>query len=151
MKKLSILICMMAWLVACDDDNNNLADEKVKQVQQAVAAGQWRITYFFDTDSNQTSNFTGYIFEFGAGNALTATNGSNNYLGTWSVTDDDNSKDDNNNAFDDIDFNIGFTTPPNFVELSEDWEILSQSATKIELRHVSGGNGGTDFLTFEKI
>ncbi|MEZ4988540.1 MAG: hypothetical protein R2795_26535 [Saprospiraceae bacterium] len=38
-----------------------------------------------------------------------------------------------------------------FEELNEDWEIISQSDTRIELVHVSGGNGGTDYLTFERI
>ncbi len=50
----------------------------------------------------------------------------------------------------DIDFNIFFASPADFAELSDDWEIISHSATKIELRDVSGGNGGTDLLTFEK-
>ena len=50
----------------------------------------------------------------------------------------------------DIDFNIFFSSPADFAELSEDWDIISHSASKIELKHVSGGNGGTDLLTFEK-
>jgi hypothetical protein len=42
--------------------------------------------------------------------------------------------------------------PADFIDdLSDDWDILSYSATKIELIDVSGGNGGTDYLTFEKI
>ena len=43
-----------------------------------------------------------------------------------------------------IDFNIFFATPADFNELSEDWNIISYSANKIELIHESGGNGGTD-------
>ncbi len=50
----------------------------------------------------------------------------------------------------DIDFNIFFASPADFEELSDDWEIISHSASKIELRDVSGGNGGVDLLTFEK-
>jgi hypothetical protein len=49
-----------------------------------------------------------------------------------------------------IDFNIFFASPADFAELSDDWEIISHSASKIELRDVSGGNGGVDLLTFEK-
>ncbi|MCM4152822.1 hypothetical protein DHD05_14595 [Arenibacter sp. N53] len=49
-----------------------------------------------------------------------------------------------------IDFNIFFASPADFAELSEDWDIISHSSTKIELKHVSGGNGGTDLLTLEK-
>lgn len=50
----------------------------------------------------------------------------------------------------DIDFNIFFSSPADFAELTEDWDIISHTASKIELKHVSGGNGGTDLLTFEK-
>ncbi len=54
------------------------------------------------------------------------------------------------NTSGDIDFNIFFASPADFAELSEDWDIISHTASKIELKHVSGGNGGTDLLTFEK-
>jgi hypothetical protein len=36
-----------------------------------------------------------------------------------------------------------------FEDLNDDWDIISHSPTKIELKDVSGGNGGTDYLTFE--
>ena len=69
------------------------------------------------------------------------------YTGTWSVT---NSSSSSSSSSDDIDFNILFNSPPNFEELSEDWDIISHTSAKIELIHVSGGNGGTDYLTFER-
>jgi hypothetical protein len=50
----------------------------------------------------------------------------------------------------DIDFNIFFASPADFTELSEDWDIISHTASKIELYHLSRGNGETDHLTFEK-
>lgn len=44
-----------------------------------------------------------------------------------------------------------FSSPAVFAdELTDDWDIISYSATKIQLIDVSGGNGGTDYLTFEK-
>lgn len=49
-----------------------------------------------------------------------------------------------------IDFNILFASPEDFNELSEDWNIVSYSNTKIELIHISGGDGETDLLTLEK-
>jgi hypothetical protein len=56
----------------------------------------------------------------------------------------------NDDSLDDLDFTISFASPDNFTELSEDWKVLSRTDSKIELKHVSGGNGGTDLLTFEK-
>lgn len=49
---------------------------------------------------------------------------------------------------DDLDFNFNLSNE--FEDLSDDWDIISQSSTKIELIDVSGGNGGTDYLSFQK-
>ena len=153
MKKELFGLLIILFIAACDDgdDDKKSSNANITEVQNTAVNGQWRVTYFFDTDSEETDNFNGYVFEFDADNNLTATNGSNNFSGSWSVTDDDSGDDSNHGDFDDIDFNIAFATPPNFEELSEDWEIISLTSTKIELRHVSGGNGGTDLLTFEKV
>ena len=152
MQKVFFFLLTITVFAACadnDDNDRRNSDEAITDVQNTAANGQWRITYFFDTDKEETDNFTGYIFEFNNGDILTTTNGSNNYSGRWSVTHDGSH--DDNSKFADIDFNIEFTSPDDFEELSEDWEIISLSDSKIELRHVSGGNGGTDLLTFEKI
>jgi hypothetical protein len=133
------------------DDDNNPADNsaEIQNVINTAGSGNWVITYFFDTDSDETSNYSGYEFTFGENGVLTASNETNTYTGTWSVTDDSNSSDDSSDD-DDIDFNISFMSPANFEELSDDWDIISHSSTKIELIDISGGNGGTDYLTFEK-
>lgn len=128
-----------------DDSSSNSVDPT--PVINTAASGNWRITLFNDSGTDETNNFTGYNFTFGSGNVLTATNGTNTYTGTWSVTSDDSGDDSPSN---DLDFNIAFASPPNFEELTEDWNIISYTTTKIQLIHVSGGNGGTDYLTFEK-
>jgi hypothetical protein len=35
-------------------------------------------------------------------------------------------------------------------ELNEDWRIVEQTAFKITLEHISGGNGDTDRLILER-
>jgi hypothetical protein len=45
---------------------------------------------------------------------------------------------------------LSFTAPSDFEDLSDDRHILEQTADKIRLEDVSGGNGGTDYLNFEK-
>ena len=100
-----------------------------------------------DSGEDKTASFNGYNFTFGSNNLLTANNGTNNYTGYWSV---ENSNSNDDSPSNDLDFNITFSTPLQFVELSDDWEILQRSATVISLTDVSGGNGGTDFLTFTK-
>ena len=146
------MFILLAFLIigACDDDDSG-ANSKVTEVETKAISGQWIITYFADHDSYETDNFTGYVFEFGSDNHVRATLGSTTVYGSWSVTSDDSGDDNSNGEFEDIDFNISFSAPPDFEELSEDWEIIFLTNTKIELRHVSGGNGGTDLLTFENI
>lgn len=150
LKLIPILLCIFMLNVASmcsNDDNNSNPPADPTPVINTVNQGTWRVTLYNDSGTIKTSNFTGYNFTFGTGSALTAANGSNTYNGTWSVTSGDSNDDNPSN---DLDFNIGFTTPANFADLTDDWDIVTYTASKIELRDVSGGNGGTDLLTFEK-
>ncbi|MBC2839667.1 hypothetical protein H7F20_10005 [Robiginitalea sp. SC105] len=122
------------------------------ELRATVQSGQWQVTYFFDTDSDETADFNGYVFTFATDATVTAVNGAIEITGAWSVTmDSGNSMDDSPDDSDDVDFNLSFASPPDFAELTDDWDILEYSDTSIRLTDVSGGNGGTDFLTFEKI
>jgi hypothetical protein len=142
----SILACIFIINTAStcsSDDSNSSSTTDLTPIVNTVTQGTWRVTYYFDTDTDETSDFAGYNFTFGSSNVLTATNGTNTYTGSWSVTSD-------NSPSSDLDFNILFVSPANFEDLSDDWDIVSRTSTKIELIDVSGGNGGTDYLTFEK-
>ena len=143
---LMILVINVAGMCSSDDDSINTSVDPTPVIN-TVKAGTWRITFFEDSGSNETSNFAGYTFTFANGGVLTASNGVNTYNGTWSVTSDNSGDDSPSN---DLDFNIGFSSPSNFAELTEDWNILERTDAKVRLVHVSGGNGGTDYLTFEK-
>lgn len=153
MKKLKLIpvlalvfLLNVASMCSSDDDNSN-SSQNPAPVINTVNQGTWRITFFEDSGNNETNHFTGYNFTFAAGNVLTATNGTNTYNGVWSVTNDDSNDDSPSN---DLDFNIAFSSPADFTDLTEDWNIITYTATKIQLVHVSGGNGGTDYVTFEK-
>lgn len=144
---MALLFVLTTSSMCSSDDNSNSSDDNTPaDVVNIATNGTWRVTYYFDNDQVETNNFSGYNFTFGAGSVLTATNGTNTYLGTWSVTDS-NSSDD---SISDLDFNIAFTAPAQFEELTDDWEIIQKSATEIKLKDVSGGNGGIDYLTFTK-
>lgn len=142
----ALFMLNVASMCSSDDDNSN-SSQNPTPVINTVNNGTWRITFFEDSGNNETNHFTGYNFTFGSGNVLTATNGTNTYTGTWSVTSDDSGDDSPSN---DLDFNIAFSAPADFTDLTEDWNIITYTSTKIQLIHVSGGNGGTDYVTFEK-
>jgi hypothetical protein len=151
MKKLILipaLFCLFMLNVAsmCSSDDDSSSSDPTPIINTATQ-GTWKVTSYTDSGNDETNHFTGYNFTFAAANVLTATNGTNTYTGTWSVTSDD-SNDDNPSS--DIDFNIGFASPADFAELTEDWNIVSYSSNTISLIHISGGNGGTDTLVFTK-
>ncbi|WP_298394914.1 hypothetical protein [Flavobacterium sp.] len=149
-KLIPVLLCIFMLNVASmcskDDDNSSSSNTHLNNVMNTVSSGTWKITLYNDSGTIKTSNYSGYNFTFGSGNALSASNGTNFNTGIWSVADS-NSNDD---SIDDLDLVINFNSPANFAELTDDWDIVTYSASKIELRDVSGGNGGTDLLTFQK-
>lgn len=146
-KRSLVLLGLTLLLYSCsNDDTNSSTTNSPDNVAAIVKSGTWKITYYFDTDKEETSNFSGYNFTFANNGVLTATNGTLTQTGTWSITDS-NSNDD---SISDLDFNIGFSSPATFAELTDDWEIIEKTATVIKLKDVSGGNGGIDYLTFTK-
>jgi len=144
-----MLFCLFMLNVAsmCSSDDNSSSSQDPTPVINAATQGTWRVTSYVDSGTDETNHFTGYNFTFGNGGVLTATNGSNTVTGTWSVLNDDSNDDSPSN---DLDFNIGFTAPANFADLTDDWDIVTYSDTTISLIDISGGNGGTDTLVFTK-
>lgn len=143
---LATLIFVITTASMCSNDDNSSSSNSPTDVIAVVSNGSWRVSYYYDSDQDETTNFSGYNFTFASNNVLTASNGTNNFTGTWSVTDS-NSNDDSIN---DLDFNIAFISPVQFEELTDDWEIIEKNSNQLKLRDISGGNGGTDYLTFTK-
>lgn len=144
-------LAMMSTSCSNDDDSSSNNSQQIAEIESIAQSGDWRITNFVDSGQNETADFNGYDFNFNSDGSLVASNGTTALTGSWSVKDDDSSNDDSNDD-DDIDFNIFFLVPDSndFEDLNDDWDIVSTSSTRIELIDISGGNGGTDFLTFEK-
>ncbi|WP_340199357.1 hypothetical protein [Ascidiimonas sp. W6] len=144
LKNRILLLTLVLIFASCSssDDSDVTAPIDSQEVITTVQSGSWRITSFIDSGVDETDDFSGYIFTFNSDGSLSAVNGAITINGTWSVEDDDSTSD--------IDFNIFFASPPDFEELTEDWDIISRSTTQIQLTDVSGGNGDTDFLTFQK-
>lgn len=143
---LTLLCFVLITAVSCTSDDDSSSEQNLITINNTVQTGSWRITKFIDSGTDETSHFTGYIFTFQTAGVLTANNGTNQYTGSWLITNSNSDDDDTN----DVDFNIFFNLTNDFEDLNDDWDVLAYTATKIELIDVSGGNGGTDYLTFEK-
>ena len=141
--RILLFAVLIMSLNACTKDPINTTE-----VLNNVANGTWKVTKFIDSGKNETSDFQGFTFTFTDNGGVTATSSNGTvYNGNW--TSEDHSSDDHPKG--DSSKFILFISGPNFLtEINEDWDILSMTDKKIELKHVSGGNGGTDFLTFDK-
>ena len=151
MKKIfftALAVCFVGLTFSCSsDDNGSSTSPTITDVTNTMSSGTWRITKYIDSGDDETTDFNGYNFTFSPNTILMATNGTNEYMGSWIVATDNSNDDSPSN---DLDFIISFSGPAKFMELSDDWDIQSRTSTKLELIDVSGGNGGTDYLTFEK-
>lgn len=138
--------------ISCSDTDDNLIinsnEQIIIELRNIMQTGSWRITSFIDSGENETDHFDGYNFIFEGTGILRAENFSNNYEGTWRITDDDDSQDDSGSES--LDFIINFNLTNDFEDLNEDWDIVSYNAGTIQLRDISGGDGDTDFLTFQR-
>jgi hypothetical protein len=133
------IIVMIAFSSCKKDDNSNSAQSAA--LNATAVQGKWRVSYFVDNGVDETIHFTGYEFQFNSNGTVTATKGGSTINGTWTSGTDDST----------VKLILGFSTPADFLDLSDDWHLIQQSSTKITLQDVSGGGGGTDYLTFEKI
>jgi hypothetical protein len=137
MKKLLTPFLLVSLLFfSCSNNSTSITPSTTAFIEQ----GNWKITYFEDNSKNETAKYSGFVFHFNSNGNMSATSASITVNGTWSSGNDD-SQDK---------LYLNFTTSP-FDDLSEDWHVVEQNSSTIKLEDVSGGNGGTDYLTFEKV
>ena len=140
------LVASFIFFPSCTIDEDVQIVTVLESTINNAQSGTWKVSKFIDSGTDETSHFSGYNFTFKYTGELNANNGSNNYNGIWSINDSNS----NDNTLDDLEFYIQYNLGNDFDDLSEDWKFVSQTSTQIELIHVSGGNGGTDYLTFTK-
>lgn len=108
-------------------------------LETILSDGTWKVGLYLDDGDDETIDFVGYEITFDASGAVTAVSTSNTNNGTWQVLSNGNK------------LLLDFGTALPFEEFNDDWDVLMVSSTMVELQDVSGGNGGTDTLLFEKL
>lgn len=106
-------------------------------LETILPEGIWFVASYTDDGDNETGDYAGYTIDWNSAGTVTATNGGNTNNGTWQVLNSGNK------------LLLNFNGVP-FDEFNDDWDVLMVSDTRVELQDVSGGNGGTDVLIFEK-
>lgn len=109
-----------------------------KDTSTILVGSKWKVSYYFENNSDKTSKFAGYTFEFTSNGAYKATLGDGTtYDGSW-MEDSGNAK-------------LIFTGP-NSVALSNfnnSWIIISKSSSEIKLK--DDDTTKTEELTLSKI
>ncbi len=97
--------------------------EDSSNTQTTVSNGSWRVNHYMEKGIDETGDFSDYTFTFSTSGIVTATKGSTNKNGTWSIS---------SNKFN---LNLGTNDNTNkpFGKLTDDWTITTISETVISL------------------
>lgn len=129
-KLIVAILALNAITVSCSrslDNPNNV-----------VVDGTWKVTLFTDSGNDETSDFSGYSFTFGNNGTVTATKSGASQNGMWSTS---------SNKFN-IDLGPKVDTNKPLGELTDDWKIISSSATELKLN--DDNSTSNEFLMFTK-
>ncbi len=126
MKKTSLLLPALALftllaLNACSNSNDdNLPNTDV--TGQLTNSGDWKVSYYWDKDKEETNNFSGYSFLFKDNGVLEALKNGVTTTGTWQLNSSSNK----------LIIQIGTAKP--LEDLTDDWLIVEKSNTVIKLK-----------------
>jgi hypothetical protein len=129
-KLIVAILALSAIVTSCSrslDNPNNV-----------VVDGTWRVTLFTDSGNDETADFAGYSFTFSNNGTVTATKTGASKNGTWST---------GSNKFN-IDLGPKVDTNKPLGELTDDWKIITSSATELKLTDDNAASN--EFLTFTK-
>lgn len=109
-------------------------------LESILTDGLWIVASYTEDADDQTSDYAGYELDFNMDGTVSASNGSNTNNGTWSVFSSGNQ------------MTLNFGTEMPFEEFNDDdWDVISVTSTEVVIQDVSGGGGGTDTLTLQKL
>lgn len=124
----------------CDD---NVNDGDVMEIRNTMMGGEWVVAKYTDDGVDQASYYSASYFAFEAEHRLNVTTGITGpvYPGHWNVL---------RNSDNEIKVYLNLGEEGDLGELTDDWDFVSIDANRLELRDISGGNGGVSTLIFER-
>lgn len=143
MKRILILLAIVAFAsCSSDDDSGNVNTNEFEQIKTTLPQGEWKVSNLIDGQSDHTVDFESFVFTFNEAGTVVAQNDLFTENGTWAY-------DNSSSSSEELVLQFSETTP--FDEINDDWDIVSESNSKIELQDISGGNGDIKLLTFTKL
>ncbi|WP_088341579.1 hypothetical protein [Robiginitalea sediminis] len=121
---------------------SNATDGDVAEIRNIMMGGDWVVASYVEGDMDMTANFAGYDFSFAMEHLLTvSTNMDPLKDGLWRVIRNHDGK---LKVF----LNLGDDDDV-FADLTEDWDFVSITPNRLEVKDVSG-DGTITVLVFEK-
>jgi hypothetical protein len=103
----------------------SLGENPATDAALLTQSSSWKVSYYWDKDKEETSDFSGYSFAFEANDVFKATRGDGTaFSGQWSRTTSDGLPR----------LVISITGNKQMENLSDDWVLIQLSEQKIELK-----------------
>lgn len=121
-------------------DNNN-ADGDVTQIRNIMLGGEWVVASYTEADQNMTEMFGGYSLSFMGDNQISILEGGEAFgTGLWRVL---------RNSDEQLKVYLNFGENFLFEELTDDWDFVSITSNRIELKEIED-DGSITTLVLEK-
>ncbi len=141
--KLFIFLITIATINSACNKKEMTANNN-SQIGTTLQGYKWRVSYFLISNTNRTSQFSGYVFTFNLDNTVTAMQGGNSSAnGTWSITKNTNSGGEY--------LVLNFGNQFYFQELNGEWFVNRNDNAIVSFENLVGSSGNVDYLTFERL
>lgn len=117
-----VLLVLLAG--ACSNSNGNDDNSPAGNLPDVLTdgTGQWKVSYYWDKDKDETSDFAGYVFNFRDNGVLEATKNGTTATGTWQHDSSSNK----------LIINLGGVKP--LSNATDDWLLIERTDNLIKLR-----------------
>lgn len=121
-------------------DNNN-TDGDVTELRNFMMGGEWTVASYVEGDLDMSNMYGGYSLGFMANNQIALMEGMDTFgSGLWRIL---------RNSDEELKVYLNFGENMPFDELTEDWDFVSKTTNRIELKDISG-DGTITTLVLEK-
>ncbi len=126
----------------CDDPGTNV-DGDVMEIRNVMMGGEWMVAHYSEGEVDETQNFMPYSFVFGPEHVMSITLGDTGTTqpGIWRVLRNSDGK---------LKVYLNAGIEGVLANLTDDWDFVSMTSNRIELKSYNEFNASYDVLVFEK-
>lgn len=125
------------------DDNATTPDGDVLEIRNVMMGGEWMVAKYMKGEVDETQNFMPYSFAFGPEHIMSITLGDTGTTqpGIWRVLRNSDGK---------LKVYLNAGIEGVLADLTDDWDFVSMTSNRIELKSYNDSNTSYEVLVFEK-